>query len=77
MATNAVAQHGVSIALACRAFEISETCFLYSPVFFHAASSSGRATSRRALKSSTSVAPASNRPNAKIAPCGHYIIVIS
>ena len=32
MATNAVAQHGVSIALACRAFEISETCFLYSPV---------------------------------------------
>lgn len=29
---NAVACHGVSIALACRAFEISETCYRYSPV---------------------------------------------
>ena len=29
---NAVARHGVSIALACRAFEISETCYRYSPV---------------------------------------------
>jgi len=29
---NAVAQYGVSIALACRAFEISETCYRYSPV---------------------------------------------
>ena len=29
---NAIAQHGVSIALACRAFEISETCYRYSPV---------------------------------------------
>lgn len=27
----AVAQNGVSIALACRAFEISETCYRYSP----------------------------------------------
>ena len=32
MAMNAVAYHGVSIALACRAFEISETCYRYSPV---------------------------------------------
>lgn len=32
MATNAVKQHGASIALACRAFEISETCYRYSPV---------------------------------------------
>ena len=32
MAMNAIAQHGVSIALACRAFEISETCYRYSPV---------------------------------------------
>jgi len=32
MAMNAVALHGVSIALACRAFEISETCYRYSPV---------------------------------------------
>ena len=32
MAMNAVARHGVSIALACRAFEISETCYCYSPV---------------------------------------------
>ena len=29
---NAVAQHGVSIALACRTFQISETCYRYSPV---------------------------------------------
>jgi putative transposase len=29
---NAVAYHGVSIALACRAFEISETCYRHSPV---------------------------------------------
>ena len=29
---NAVAQNGVSIALACRAFEISETCYRYSPI---------------------------------------------
>ena len=27
MAMKAVAQRGVSIALACRAFEISETCY--------------------------------------------------
>jgi len=32
MAMNAVAQHGASIALACRAFQISETCYRYSPV---------------------------------------------
>ena len=32
MAMNAVAQNGVSIALACRAFEISETCYRYSPI---------------------------------------------
>ncbi|MEO9629023.1 MAG: IS3 family transposase [Sulfitobacter sp.] len=32
MAMNAVEQYGVSIALACRAFEISETCYRYSPV---------------------------------------------
>ena len=32
MAMNAVAGHGVSVALACRAFEISETCYRYSPV---------------------------------------------
>jgi putative transposase len=32
MAMNAVARHGVSIASACRAFEISETCYRYSPV---------------------------------------------
>ena len=32
MAMNAVTRHGVSIALACRAFEISETCYRYSPV---------------------------------------------
>ena len=29
---NAVTGHGVSIALACRAFQISETCYRYSPV---------------------------------------------
>jgi len=29
---NAAARHGVSIALACRAFEISQTCYRYSPV---------------------------------------------
>ncbi len=29
---NVVAQHGVSIALACRTFQISETCYRYSPV---------------------------------------------
>ena len=28
---NAVTRHGVCIALACRAFEISETCYRYSP----------------------------------------------
>jgi len=32
MAMNVVANHGVSIALACRTFQISETCFRYSPV---------------------------------------------
>lgn len=32
IAMNAVTQRGVSIALACRAFEISETCYRYSPV---------------------------------------------
>ena len=29
---NAVAQHGVSIALACRTFQIRETCYRYSPI---------------------------------------------
>ena len=29
MAMNAVAQQGVSIALACRTFQISETCYRY------------------------------------------------
>lgn len=29
---NVVANHGVSIALACRTFQISETCYRYSPV---------------------------------------------
>lgn len=28
---NAVAQRGVSIALACRTFGVSETCYRYSP----------------------------------------------
>ena len=32
MAMNAVARCGVSIALACRTFQISETCYRYSPV---------------------------------------------
>ncbi|WVX48371.1 IS3 family transposase ISSusp2 [Roseobacter fucihabitans] len=32
MAVNAVAGRGVSIALAYRAFEISETCYRYNPV---------------------------------------------
>jgi len=32
MARNAVARHGVSIASACPAFEISEACYRYSPV---------------------------------------------
>ena len=32
MAMDAVAQHGVSIALACRTFQISETCYRYSPI---------------------------------------------
>jgi putative transposase len=31
MAGTAVAQRGVSIALACRAFSVSETCFRYRP----------------------------------------------
>jgi len=31
MAGNAVAQRGVSIALACRAFGLSEACYRYSP----------------------------------------------
>ena len=31
MAGNAVARRGVSIALACRTFGVSETCFRYSP----------------------------------------------
>ena len=29
---NAVVRHGVSIALACRTFQISETCYRYSPI---------------------------------------------
>ncbi|QBY00883.1 IS3 family transposase [Rhodophyticola sp. CCM32] len=32
VAVNAVARHGVSVALACRTFQISETCYRYSPV---------------------------------------------
>jgi len=32
MAMRAVTQHGASIALACRTFQISETCYRYSPV---------------------------------------------
>jgi putative transposase len=32
MAVNAVTRHGVSIALACRTFRISETCYRYCPV---------------------------------------------
>lgn len=31
LAAKAVATKGVSIALACRAFGVSETCFRYSP----------------------------------------------
>ena len=31
MAEKAVAMKGVSIALACRAFDVSETCYRYSP----------------------------------------------
>lgn len=31
MAEKAVARHKVSIALACRAFGVSETCYRYSP----------------------------------------------
>ena len=31
LAEKAVAKRGVSIALACRAFEVSETCYRYSP----------------------------------------------
>ncbi len=31
VAEKAVAERGVSIALLCRAFGVSETCFLYSP----------------------------------------------
>ena len=31
MAENAVARHKVSIALACRAFGVSETCYRYGP----------------------------------------------
>ena len=32
MAIDAVAHHGASIALACRTFQISETCYRYSPM---------------------------------------------
>ena len=32
MVTNAVIQRGASIALACRTFQIIETCYRYSPV---------------------------------------------
>src|SRR5210317_459521 len=32
MAMKAVAQGGASIALACRTFQISETCYRYSPI---------------------------------------------
>ena len=32
LAENAVARHGVSIALACRTFGVSETCYRYSPL---------------------------------------------
>ena len=31
LAVKAVAMKGVSIALACRAFDVSETCYRYSP----------------------------------------------
>jgi hypothetical protein len=32
MAMDAIAQHGVSITLACRTFQISETYYRYNPV---------------------------------------------
>ena len=32
LAEKAVARHGVSIALACRTFGVSETCYRYSPL---------------------------------------------
>jgi len=32
MAMKVVAGHGVSIALTCRTFGVSETCYRYSPV---------------------------------------------
>ena len=32
MAGNAVLRRGVSIALACRTFGVSETCYRYSPL---------------------------------------------
>ena len=32
LAENAVARHGVSLALACRTFDVSETCYRYSPL---------------------------------------------
>ncbi len=32
LAENAVARHGISIALACRTFGVSETCYRYSPL---------------------------------------------
>lgn len=31
MAENAVARRGARVALACRAFEVSETCYRYGP----------------------------------------------
>ena len=32
LAEKAVARHGVSVALACRTFGVSETCYRYSPL---------------------------------------------
>ena len=32
LAENAVARHGISIALACRTFGVNETCYRYSPL---------------------------------------------
>ena len=32
LAEKAVSRHGVSIALACRTFDVSETCYRYSPL---------------------------------------------
>ena len=32
MAMKVVAVHGVSVSLACRTFQISETCYRYSPI---------------------------------------------